>query len=215
MKKIASILFSLLFLNNVALAEGPSFGFSIMAGQVSSDGSESEDSKTKATSDVNSKSITEQFYGGSIFFEVVGADGGALGIDWVPLDIELGSGSRTDSAVATAAGGAENDTGTRSASADLENLITLYANIPTGYNDTYALLGVHHAEITTSETLKTSTYGNKDVFGAQIGIGQRRGNLKYEVSYSDFEDISLASTNGSSSVTADADVLTFKIAYGF
>ena len=44
MKKIASILFSLLFLNNVALAEGPSIGFSIMAGQVSSDGSESEDS---------------------------------------------------------------------------------------------------------------------------------------------------------------------------
>ena len=101
MKKIATILFSLLFLNNVAFAEGPSIGFSLMAGQASTDGSESEDSRTLSTSDVNSKSITEQFYGGSIFFEVVGANGAALGIDWVPLDIELGSGSRTDSAVAT------------------------------------------------------------------------------------------------------------------
>ncbi len=215
MKKIAAMLFSLLFFNNVALAEGPSFGVSLMAGQVSTDGSESEDSRSKATSDVNSKSITEQFMGASVFFEVVGANGGALGIDWVPLDIELGSGSRTDSAVATAAGGAENDTGTRTASADVENLITIYANIPTGYSDVYALLGLHHAEITTSETLKTSTYGDEDIFGAQIGLGKRSGSLKYEVSYSDFESISLASSNGASTVSADADALTFKVSYGF
>tara|TARA_Y100000817_G_scaffold313153_1_gene308617 strand:+ start:1214 stop:1861 length:648 start_codon:yes stop_codon:yes gene_type:complete len=215
MKKITAIIFSLLFFNNVAFAEGPTFGVSLMAGQASTDGSESEDSRSQAASDVNSKSITEQFMGASVFFEVVGANGGALGIDWVPLDIELGSGSRTDTAVAATAGGNENDTGTRTASADIENLITLYANIPTGYSDVYALLGIHHAEITTSETLKTSTYGNEDVFGGQIGLGKRSGNLKYEVSYSDFENISLASSNGSSTVSADADALTFKVSYGF
>ena len=215
MKKITALIFSLLFYTSVANAEGPSIGFSLMAGQLNTDGSESEDSRSKAVSDVNSKSITEQFYGASIFFEVVGANGAAIGIDYVPMDLELGSESRTDAAVATAAGGAENDTGTRTASADMNNLITLYANIPTGYMDTYALLGIHMTEITTSETLKTSTYGNEEVFGAQIGFGQRRGNLKYEVSYSDFEDIRIESSSGKSFVEADADALTFKIAYGF
>ena len=84
-----------------------------------------------------------------------------------------------------------------------------------GSGDAYGLLGVHYAEITTSETLPNSTYGDEDVFGAQIGFGVKKGNLKYEVSYSDFESISLSSTSGSSSVSADADALTFKIAYGF
>ena len=69
--------------------------------------------------------------------------------------------------------------------------------------------------VTTSETLPNSTYGDENVFGAQIGYGVKRGNLKYELSYSDFESISLSSTSGSSSVKVDADALTFKIAYGF
>ena len=47
--------------------------------------------------------------------------------------------------------------------------------------------------ITTSETLKTRLTETKTYFGAQIGIGQRRGNMKYEVAYSDFEDIIFAS----------------------
>ena len=84
-----------------------------------------------------------------------------------------------------------------------------------GPQDAYGLLGVHYAEITTSESLPNSNYGNETVFGAQVGFGLKKGNLKYEVSYSDFESISLASDSGSSTVSADADALTFKIAYGF
>ena len=84
-----------------------------------------------------------------------------------------------------------------------------------GGNDGYGLLGLHYAELTTSETLVNSSYGDENIFGAQIGYGVKKGNLKYELSYSDFESISLSSSSGSSTVSADADALTFKIAYGF
>ena len=98
---------------------------------------------------------------------------------------------------------------------DVENLITFYTNVPVGSNDFYGLFGVHYAEVTTAETLVNGTYGNKDLFGAQIGFGAKKGNIKYELSYSNFESISLASTSGKSTVSADADALTFKIAVGF
>ena len=47
----------------------------------------------------------------------------------------------------------ENDDGTRTASADVSDLITLYTNIPMGTNGWYALLGGHLATVTTTETL--------------------------------------------------------------
>ena len=78
----------------------------------------------------NTKSIDEMFYGASIFLEGTSDEGVTVGIDYVPLALELGSGSRTDTAGATAGGGAENDTGTRKASAELEDFTTIYTNIP-------------------------------------------------------------------------------------
>ena len=71
--------------------------------------------------------------------------------------------------------------------------------------------------VTTAETLNNSTYGNEDIFGAQVGLGFKSGNFKTEVSYSDFEDISLSSGAGdnSNSITADADAMTLRLSYGF
>tara|TARA_E500000178_G_C16842134_1_gene671061 strand:+ start:189 stop:821 length:633 start_codon:yes stop_codon:yes gene_type:complete len=210
MKKIFAILFSVLFMNSVAHA---GWGVSFMAGQVSTSGTENEKSGDVGP-EKNSKDITETFYGASIFVEGVADNGLTVGIDYVPLALELGSGQRTDSSTGADAA-SEADTGTRKASADLEHLITLYTNIPMGGNDGYGLLGLHYAELTTSETLVNSSYGDENIFGAQIGYGVKKGNLKYELSYSDFESISLSSSSGSSTVSADADALTFKIAYGF
>jgi hypothetical protein len=209
MKKIIAILFSAVFFNSIAHA---GWGVSFMAGQVSTSGTENEKSGSVGP-ETNSKDITETFYGASIFVEGVADNGMTVGIDYVPLALEIGSGQRTD----TTSDGNEStsDSGTYKASADVEHLITLYTNIPMGMNDGYGLLGIHYAEITTSETLPNSTYGDENVFGAQIGYGVKKGNLKYELSYSDFESISLTSSSGSSTVSADADALTFKIAYGF
>jgi hypothetical protein len=207
MKKIIAIVFSVLFLNGIAQA---GWGVTFMTGQFNTDGSESEKSGDKGP-ETNNKSVKEFFYGASVYVEGETEGGNIVGIDYVPLALELGSGQRTD----TGANGDTGDDGTYKASADVEHLITLYTNIPMGGNDGYGLLGIHYAEITTSETLPNSTYGDETVFGAQIGYGVKKGNLKYELSYSDFESISLASTSGASSVKADADALTFKIAYGF
>ena len=71
------------------------------------------------------------------------------------------------------------------------------------------------AEMTSSETLPNSTYGDETVYGAQFGLGYKSGSLKYELSYSDFEDVSLSSSSGSSTVTGEADAISLKIAYGF
>ena len=209
MRKTIAILFSALFLNGVAHA---GWGVSFMAGQVSTSGTENEKSGDVGP-EKNSTDIKETFYGASIFVEGVADNGVTFGIDYVPLAIELGSGQRTDST--SDSNEDTDDSGTYKASADVEHLVTLYTNIPMGPNDGYGLLGIHYAEITTSESLPNSTYGDEDIFGAQIGYGLKKGNLKYELSYSNFESISLSSTSGTSTVDADADALTFKIAYGF
>ena len=114
-----------------------------------------------------------------------------------------------------AAGGAENDTGNRKASASLEDLITLYTNIPLGTNGYYALGGYHMVDVTTSETLPNSSYGNDDISGYQIGLGKKGDNFKIEAFYSDFEDIKLTSTGGSASHTieADADAMGLKLSF--
>ena len=214
-KIISSITGSiLLFWTSFAQAEGVQFGVGLLAGQLSADGTETEG--TAADTSTRSKSFEEAFYGADLFMEVVGDNGFTLGLSYVPVDIEIGSGSRTDTAVATAKGGAENDTGTRTASADVEDLITLYTNVPMGSNGWYALLGGHLATVTTSETLPNSSYGNEDIFGYQVGFGKRSGNIKYELSYSDFEDIDIAATGGNTnSVSASADSLQLRLSYGF
>ena len=208
MKKIIAIIFSALFLNGVANA---GMGISLMAGQLNTSGTETEKSGDVGP-ETNSKNIDEFFYGASIYFESEAANGVTYGIDYVPLSLELGSGSRTDT---TDSGETSDDSGTHTASADVEDLITLYANFPMGDGGAYGLLGVHYAKITTSESLPNSTYGDENVFGAQFGVGMKSGSVKYELSYSDFEEISLASTSGATKIDADADALTFKISYGF
>ena len=161
----------------------------------------------------NSTSLDEKFLGASIYFEFEANNGWTFGLDYVPLDIEVGDGKRTDTT--SDSNESTDDSGTYSASADVQDLITLYTNIPIGSNGLYGLLGYHTADVTTTETLPNSTYGDTSIDGYQVGLGLKSGNLKYELSYSDFESISLTSSSGSTTVDADADAMMFKIAYGF
>ena len=214
MKNILKILAASLMIMSLTSAKAEiQYGFAIIAGQADVSGTETEGTNPD-TSD-RSKTIKETFVGGDIFIESVTDEGVALGLSYVPMKIELGSGSRTDTAVAAASGGAENDTGTRTASAELSNLITAYTNIPISSNGLYTLLGVHMATVETTETLNTESYGDEDIFGAQIGLGVRNGNIKYELAYSDFEDIKISSSGGANSVSADADVLSLRLSYAF
>ena len=211
MKKIFALLSTLFFLTTFSAKADVQYGFGLMGGQLSSSGTETEG--TAADTSDRSKSFDELFFGADLFLEAIADNGMAFGVSYVPVDFELGSGERTD---ANGSDPAENDDGTRKASGDVSDLITLYANVPVGSNGWYALGGYHMATITTSETLNESSYGNEDITGYQIGFGQRIDNFKYEFSYSDFEDISLtASGGGTNSISANADALTFRISYGF
>ena len=210
-KKILTYLFSLLFICGVAKAD-VSYGVSLMYGEADTSGHELE---SGSTSDKNSKSLKETFIGGSLFIESTNDSGLTVGLDYVPVGLDLGDGTRTDSDDGT--NDAADDDGTRTASAEIKNLFTLYTNIPVGSSGYYGLLGVHFTTISTSETLPNSTYGDEDIFGFQVGLGMRSGNFKYELSYSDFEDISISASGGNTGnkIEADADAMMLRIAYGF
>ena len=205
MKKIFAILSAIFLMTSYSAKAEVQFGLGLIAGNLSVDGTEAEG--TAADTSNRSKSFDEFFVGADLFIEHVSDTGFTLGLSYVPIDTEIGSGDRTDSATTTAAGGAENDTGARSASADVSGLTTLYTNVPVG--DWYGLLGLNMATIKTSETLPNSSYGNEDIFGYTVGLGRRADKVKAELSYTDFEDINISATGGgTNSISADADALT-------
>ena len=213
-KIISSIAGSiLLFWTSFAQAEGFQFGVGFMAGQLNADGTETEGTATDTSN--RSKSFDELFYGADLFAEIVSDNGFTIGLSYIPVDIEIGSGSRTDTNTGADVA-SEADTGTRTASADVEDLMTLYTNLPMGSDGWYTLLGYHMATVTTAETLPNSSYGNEDITGYQLGLGKRSGNAKIELAYSDFEDIKISATGGNTnSVSADADALQLRVSFGF
>ena len=191
---------------------GSRLGVSLMQGKAKTSGQESEKSGDVGP-EINKRDISKSFVGGSVFVEHELDNGFTLGLDWIPVDVDLGDGKRTD--VTTDAGESTQDDKTVSASAQLENLITLYATAPVGETGIYVLAGWHQADITTAETLHNSTYPDADVNGYQVGLGYKAGRFGIEAFYSDFEDVKLTSTSGSSTVQGDADVYGIKIKVSF
>lgn len=213
MKKLNIFVATLMFIAFTSVKAEVQIGLGLIAGQTSISGTETEG--TAADTSDRSKSFDEFFVGADIFAEYISAGGISYGVSLVPFDVEVGAGTRTD--VNTAADiASEADTGTRTASADISNLITLYTNIPMGSNGWYGLLGYHHTKVTSSENLNESSYGDATIDGYQVGVGMKAGNVKYEISYSDFEDINLSSTGGgTNSISADADAMSFRMSYAF
>ena len=224
MKKIISTLgASFIWMALIAPANsGPvGIGVALQVGQYETSGTETEKAVTGVTSETTNKTLKETFAGASVYAEYRRDNGFALGVDYVPTDISLGSGKRTDSDAGEST--SDDDTGNRSASADIDGLTTIYAHIPIG--PVYVLLGYHSADVTTTETLQTSSYGNVSINGTQIGLGIKSedSRMRAQVSYSDFDAISLTATGntiagdltGQNKITADADVLAFSVAFGF
>ena len=121
--KVLTGLASLMLMFSIStLKADVNVGASVMLGQLDTSGSETEKVDLAGAADKNSKSFKETFYGASVFLELVSDNGFALGIDYVPVDVDIGDGKRTDTAAV-----AENDSGTRTASASLEDLITVQA----------------------------------------------------------------------------------------
>ncbi len=210
MKNYIRIIFSSLLLIWATPSNAEfNYGVGLLAGQVDSDGTETEG--TASDSSNRSASFEEIFYGVDLFAEY-DFGGYSVGVQYIPIDKDVGDGSRTD---VDGDDPSENDDGTRTASASVEDMYSIYTNVMLGDN-WYGLLAYNQATVVTSESLNASSYGNEDIDGYTVGFGYKEGAVKYEVYYTDFDDFTINASGGNTnSVSADIDALSFRMSYGF
>ena len=160
----------------------------------------------------------------SVFAEYVFSDTISVGLDYIPLKADVSDKTRKRTETETSVTGTATTTTTsrtQSAQAELENHVTLYANYAFG-NGAYFKGGIANVSLNTDESLGTgSKYGNVDIMGYVLGFGVDSGNWRTEVTYTDYEDISLTSSVARTGVTtnnkidADLDTLALKVSYAF
>ena len=213
MKKLLS-LFSIISLLTIVSAKAD-IGIGVSGAMHFIDGSGTE--TTRTSSEKNSGSHDELATVPEVFVEALLDNGGALGLSYIPTR-DMGSKSRSDS-------NSDGDTGTYTAKAELDNVIKVYTDIPTGasfYGDIYMHLGIQHVTVTTLESLNSGeTYPNKDLYGYTIGVGTK-GDLPYgnnlyyksEITYTNFETYTANGTAGNK-VEADLEDLAARISVGY
>ena len=217
MKKIFTFVSALMLIAFSAHAEkriGVSGAFSMF------DSSGTEEVKSSGTK--NSGSHDETVIVPSLFVEFANDAGLTLGLDYVPVEAEIGSSTnaRTDTDVDDASDTA----GDNKAAAELTGHFTAYVLAPVGGNGAYLKGGLALATIETTESLATgTTYGNEDVYGMLIGVGLDRDLdngmfFRTEATYTDYEDVSfVGSADGDSvknKIDAEVDALAFRISIG-
>tara|TARA_E500000178_G_scaffold113516_1_gene113463 strand:+ start:145 stop:795 length:651 start_codon:yes stop_codon:yes gene_type:complete len=214
MKKLLSIVSSLILVSTVtAYAE---MGIGVSGAMISIDGDGSE--TTRQSGEVNKGSHSEDTVIPEVFVEFIG-DSGAFGISYIPTR-DVGSKSRTD---AESPGDTDSDDGTYSAKAELDNVIKVYGDINVGSfagGTPYLTVGLQHVELVTLESLNSgATYPNKNLFGYTVGLGLK-GDLPYgslyykgEVTYTDFE--TYEADGAGNKVVADLDATAARLSIGY
>ena len=194
------------------------YGISVGLTKINADGTETEGGET------NSGSADHNVIIPSLFAEYAYSDTISVGLDYIPMKADVSDKTKSRSDTETSVTGTTTTTSTsrtQSAQAELSNHVTLYSNYM--LTDTaFVKAGVAFVQLNTDESLGTgSNYGNEDIYGAVIGIGSKQGNSRFEIVYTDYEDVSLTSTVARTGVTtnnkidADLDTLAFKYSYAF
>ena len=160
----------------------------------------------------------------SLFAEYAFSDTVSVGIDYIPLSADVSDKTKKRTDTETSVTGTTTTTSTsrtQTANAELENHITLYANYNLD-NGLYLKGGVAQVTLNTNESLGTgSKYGEEDIMGYVIGFGVDSGNWRTELTYTDYEDISLTSSVARTGVTtnnkidADLDTVALRVSYAF
>ena len=194
-----------------------SYGISGALTQIDASGTETEGGETNSD-DVNNTLVVP-----SIFVEYAYSDKISIGLDYIPINADVSSKTKSRSDTETSVTGTVTTTSTsrtQSAQAELENHITAYANYDLG--GYFAKIGVARVTLNTQESLGTgSVYGDEDIYGGVFGIGAQTDNHRFELVYTDYEDISITSTVARTGVTtnnkidADLDTIAFKYSYVF
>ena len=215
MKKYIAILLSSLLISTIS-AKAAEFAIGITGAlhSIDTDGQE----KLRDSGKITKASKSEDVEVPEVFFEIVGEEGAALGISYVPVR-ELGTQSRSD---ANAAG----DTGAYKAEAELDDVIQIYVDVPfasVASNSIYAKVGVQHATVKTKENLNSgSTYGDDDITGLTLGLGTKADLsfadglfYKAEVTMTDFIDGYHATPTAGNEITADLESTAVKLSLGY
>ena len=214
MKRIITILLSFLFISFQSVKADIGMGLTGALHMFDATGTET----TRTSNQKNSGSHSDKVVVPELFVEVVYDNGGAIGISYIPTR-DVGSESRSDSN----SGG---DTGTYTAEAELDDVVQIYADIPTalsvrGY-DIYAKVGVQHVTLVTLESLNSgSTYPDEELLGYTLGLGTKGdlafgNNLYYkaEATYTNFEDYEATATAGNK-VEAELEDIALKFSVGY
>ena len=209
MKKTISIISSLFLLMTFS-AKANEFGIGISGAlhMLEADGTEiARDSGEK-----NTGSHSEDVAVPELFIETIADNGLTFGLSYVPTR-DAGSKSRSDA-------DSQGDTGTYTASAELDNVFQIYTDIPVGGNGVYVKLGLQHVTLVTLESLNSgSTYPDEDLMGYTAGLGYKAdlpvGNTYYkaEVTYTNFD--TYEKTSAGNKVTADLDDITARLSVGY
>ena len=195
-----------------------SYGVSLAVTEINASGSEVEGGETTSADVDNTVAIP------SIFVEYAYSDQISIGLDYIPLSADVSKNTKTRKDTETSVSGTADGTSTartNKAQAEIENHTTLYVNY--GLTDSiYLKGGVAFVTFNTLESLGTgSKYGNEDVYGGVIGLGAKSDNHRFELVYTDYEDISLTSSTARAGVSpnnkidADLDTVAFKYSYAF
>ena len=216
-KTILVIMISMLTFVGKAYAE-ISYGVSASLTQIDASGTETEGGE-KNSGDADNLVVVP-----SLFVEYGFSDAISVGLDYIPLSADVSKNTKSRTDVETSVSGTTTTTTTsrtQKAQAELTNHTTLYANYM--LTDTMFLkAGVAYVELDATESLGTgSKYGTEDIYGTVVGVGAKQDNIRVELLYTDYEDISLTSSVARTGVTtnnkidAELDTLQFKLSYAF
>ena len=214
-KLILTVFFSVLYLTSASADMGVNVGVSGQAGVFTASGKETNPT---TSADVATGSEHGEAAWASVFAEVSVGDRFMLGIDYVPESLETESveSVRKQTGVASAVTRTENKV-----QVDFEDYTTYYAAMMVTDN-LFVKVGAATVEVITNENLGTgSKYGNADIFGGVIGVGMSEGPVRFELVYTDYEDVSLTSSvartgvSPNNKIEAELDSVALKLSYAF
>ena len=225
MKRILIAMIASMFLSSAALAGQIGVGVTGSFAAVSGEGTEADKAGTADTSN-RTGTASNNVIIPSVFAEYSMDNGFTLGFDYVvgSADVNSKKLTRTDDSFES---GQDGDT---TAQAEIENVMSIYAELPL-HAGLYAKGGYVQMDVNTLESSTVSTratYANDTVDGMVYGLGYKNsfgtnGFYKVEGTFTDMDSMTFLDSNtasgtpGGNKITADLDVTkaTFAIGYNF
>ena len=223
---VALGLFLSAFVTSSAMAGNYAIGIIAATGKVDTSGSETDGAENNATT------IQEDILYGSIFAEYTFGEayGVTLGVSYSPMNGELGSESRGDTAPADddRDAASSNDAGTYTAKADISNHATIYIEptfMPTDNFGLYLKGGVSRVIVNSLESIAlgedSNAYGDETVTGRMFGLGAKvvhDSGLLFKLEYTKtiYETVKMTSTTGNKNIiSADPKIEALRLSIGY